>query len=186
MKLSFKNPLIRFLGLALLLFVVWNLLYVQWLEPLGTIDVLAIDNLAWLSSTVLELFGFTLITDNFPDSIQTVGIDGTNGLWIGAPCNGISLFALFTGFVLSYPGPIKKKVWFIPLGILIIHIVNLFRIVCLLLIVYYFPDPDVLDFNHNYTFTVLVYSVIFYLWYVWAEKLSGVRLSPPKTVKETV
>lgn len=38
--------------------------------------------------------GFPVFAGNNP-TIRTIGIDGTNGLWIGDPCNGLSLFALF-------------------------------------------------------------------------------------------
>ena len=37
------------------------------------------------------------------------------------------------------------------------------------LTVYYFPDPEILDFNHTYTFTILVYGYVFYLWYLWSR-----------------
>jgi hypothetical protein len=30
--------------------------------------------------------------------------------------------------------------------------------------------PQYLDFNHLYTFTILVYAIIFILWYIWAKK----------------
>jgi len=115
------------------------------------------------------------------ENIRTIGIDGTHGLWIGDPCNGLTLFALFTGFIIAYPGPLKKKLWFIPVGIIAIHFINIIRIVALSLIVYYFPDPEVLDFNHTYTFTLLVYGFVFSLWYVWAGKLSGIDSMKSKT-----
>jgi exosortase family protein XrtF len=102
--------------------------------------------------------------------MRTLGIDGTHGLWIGDPCNGITLFALFTGFVIAYPGPVKRKIWFIPLGLFAIHIVNILRIVALAFITLY--APSYLEFNHTYTFTIIVYSFVFFLWMLWANKFS--------------
>ena len=34
-------------------------------------------------------------------------------------------------------------------------------------------ETEVLDFNHTYTFTILVYSYVFFLWFLWATKLSS-------------
>ena len=32
--------------------------------------------------------------------------------------------------------------------------------------------PEALAFNHDYTWTVLIYGFIFWLWYLWTESLS--------------
>ena len=71
--------------------------------------------------------------------------------------------------MLVYPGSWKKKLWFIPFGIITIHLINVLRIIGLALTVFYFPDPELLDFNHTYTFTVLVYGYVFYLWFLWSK-----------------
>jgi len=62
-------------------------------------------------------------------------------------------------------------VWFIPFGIAILHAANAFRIICLLMIQLYWPSA--MEFNHDYTFTVFVYSIIFALWYVYATQQNG-------------
>jgi exosortase/archaeosortase family protein len=67
--------------------------------------------------------------------------------------------------------------WFIPLGILAIHIANLIRVISLVILNYY--RPSALSFNHDYTWTVLVYGFIFWLWYLWTEKLSRVADAVP-------
>ncbi|MFC2114186.1 exosortase/archaeosortase family protein, partial [Bacteroidota bacterium] len=50
-------------------------------------------------------------------------------------CSGLKQFYQFIGIILFFYGPWKKKLWFIPLGLLAIHIVNLFRIIFLSIIV---------------------------------------------------
>ena len=158
---------------AVLLYTGWYLVYQEWLKHTTKIDLAVIKNLESSAAFALNLLGYTLIEESEIESIRTIGIDGTHGLWIGDPCNGIILFALFTGFVLAYPGPWKKKLWFIPFGLITIHIINIARIMGLAMVVYHFPDPEVLDFNHTYTFTILVYSYVFFLWFLWATKLSS-------------
>jgi exosortase/archaeosortase family protein len=89
------------------------------------------------------------------------------------------LFALFAIFILSFPGRWLRKLWFIPLGIAAIHAANILRIVSLLLIQLYFGE-EALKFNHDYTFTVFVYSIIFALWYGYTVG-AGFRLRPEGT-----
>lgn len=141
--------------------------------------MMVIRSLEDISSWLLQLFGYQLIPDSHDVSIRTIGIDGTGGIWIGDPCNGLTLFSLFTGFVIAYPGSAIKKLWFIPLGIILIHAFNVLRLVALALILHYFPDPEVLEFNHTYTFTIIVYSFVLFLWYLWAAKLSNASMKQP-------
>jgi exosortase family protein XrtF len=177
LKKYWNDPLYRFLTKAVFLYAIWYVLYDLFLHPQGALDMAVIKNLESLSRGVLDLLGFSTIEESQVDNIRTIGIDGTHGVWIGDPCNGLTLFALFTGFLLAYPGPIKHKLWFLPVGLLAIHLINVVRIIGLALIVYYFPDPEVLDFNHTYTFTIFVYSFVFLLWWVWATKFAPTQKS---------
>jgi len=172
------NPFTRFLLLASSLYAAWHLLYHGYLHDETRIDRLVIDNLIDLSAFALESMGYELIPEPpEAEQIRTVGIDGTYGLWIGDPCNGIVLFALFFIYILCYPGPWRHKAWFIPFGLLTIHLVNVIRIVALCIIVTY--DYAYLDFNHNYTFTVVVYGYMFLLWIWWSRRFAEPLLENP-------
>lgn len=161
----------RFIVLAAVLYPSWYFLYELYILPWGKLDRLVIDNLIMLAGLVLRGIGYDLIPQPPEDvSIRTIGVDGTHGLWIGDPCNGLTLFALFSIFVFAYPGPVRKKAWFIPLGLISIHLLNVLRVVALSIIVTY--DYAYLDFNHTYTFSIIVYGYVFFLWYLWAEKLA--------------
>jgi exosortase family protein XrtF len=176
MRQLFKNPFNVFLFKAFGLYFFWYLIYELWLHPQGAFDAIVINNLVFWSEALLKLMGFRLIpAGSGGDAIRVVGIDGTHGLWIGDPCNGITLFALFAGFIISFPGPVTKKLWFVPVGIVFIHFVNVLRITSLNLILRYFPSS--LAFNHTYTFTIFVYGFVFLLWLWWVNKFSGVRFN---------
>jgi exosortase family protein XrtF len=169
-----KNPFYRFVFTAIGIYTVWFFIYEIWIHPWGKLDRLVIDNLIHIAGFFLQIIGYDLIPGPpSGDPIRTIGIDGTHGLWIGDPCNGITLFALFIIFVVAYPGPALRKLWFIPLGMIVIHLANVIRIIGLSIIVTY--DYAYLDFNHNYTFTIFVYSFVFLLWYLWANKYSKVN-----------
>lgn len=177
LKYITENKILFFLLKAFGLYLFWYILYDLWLHPKSTLDNLVSTNLAFWSSSILNLLGFIAIDSNAvsTDNITVIGVDGTHGLWVGDPCNGITLFALFVGFVIAYPGKIKNKLWFIPMGMLFIHIINILRIVSLCLIVYY--SPDSLAFNHTYTFTILVYAFVFWLWLLWSNKYGNIAES---------
>jgi len=147
------------------LYLLWFLLYDNWLLKDGWADHFLIDHLVKSTAFLLQLLGYTIFS--YADA---VGIDGTHGVLIGVPCNGLSLFALFAGFIIIFPGKMKYKLFFIPIGIFIIHIINIFRLVGLALVVQY--QPESLEFNHKYTFTVIVYALIFSLWILWVNKFS--------------
>ena len=85
------------------------------------------------SSTLL---GHELIPEPVnAENIRTIGVQGGHLLWIGDPCNGVGLFAVYLIFLLAYPGPWKHKLWFAALGLLSIHLINALRIAALCIIV---------------------------------------------------
>lgn len=136
-------------------------------------DQLFIREIINLSQWILHLFGYKTFASKEVNDIQVFGIDGSNGVWIGGPCNGITLMFLFAIFVIAYPGNIKNKLWYVPLGILIVHTINILRIIALALIAHYYPAY--LDFNHTYTFTFVAYSAVFGLWMLWVNKFSKTK-----------
>jgi exosortase family protein XrtF len=173
-KTLLRHPLARFLLLFIFLYTAWYLLYELYLNPKGGMDRFVINSSVWASEHVLKLIGYVTFTTH-SETIRTVGIDGTTGLWIGDPCDGLTLFALFTAFILSFPGPWKHKVWFIPCGVLAIFMINVLRIAGLCMVVKY--KPALLDLNHDYVFKILVYAFIFGLWMLWVNRFSSIRSS---------
>lgn len=168
--MSFFNPqnkITRFFILAVVFYLSWFLLYELLIKPYTQIDESLIGVIISNAALLLKLFGFTTYRAVEADDMQLLGIDGAHPVWIGTPCNALTLFAFFTFFILAFPGNRKQKLWFVPLGILIIHLANVLRVVGLVLISFY--QAEYLDFNHTYTFTVLVYGIIFALWMWWVN-----------------
>lgn len=168
---ALRDPLVRFLATAGTLYLAWYLLYEVWLHPLGWLDRAVIDNLIILAGAILEALGHELIPEPInAEQIRTIGVQGGHLLWIGDPCNGLSLFAVYLIFLGAYPGPWKHKAWFAPLGLVSIHLINALRIAVLCIIVKY--DYELLNFNHDYTFYVVVYGWVFVLWTVWVKRFA--------------
>ncbi|MCB0794327.1 MAG: archaeosortase/exosortase family protein [Flavobacteriales bacterium] len=167
-SVAVRDPLLRFLSTAAGLYVLWYLAYELVIHPWGKLDRAVIDNLIDLSGWMLKVLGHSLIPEPAnAEMIRTIGVQGGHLLWIGDPCNGVSLFAVFLIFIVAYPGPWRHKLWFGPLGLLSIHLINALRIVALCLVVTI--DYELLNFNHDYTFYVIVYGWVFILWALWVR-----------------
>lgn len=190
MKTYLKNPFVKFIlifsGLAILWFSFYYNIYK--LDQLFSSESNTFDlqksisiGLAKYSNFFLSIFGYEPTLDSNTTFVIT-SVKGTfinHGVWIGEPCNGIKVFGLFSIFIIAFPGNWLKKLWFIPLGIFIIHTANAIRIAALTVITA--ENPDALNFNHNITFQVIVYGLIFLLWYWWVQKLSNLSFNKTQT-----
>ncbi|WP_051568597.1 exosortase X [Crocinitomix catalasitica] len=166
-----SNKAARFLTLAAGGYIIWLLLYYFVIKEFTYWDFWINYNIVDMAQTIFTWFGVQTHIE-FDGGMVILLLDGGNfrGIWVGSECNGFKLFSIFTIFLLAFPGPIRKKLWFIPLGLIIIHLANILRIIALILINNYYPQY--LDFNHLYTFTIFVYAIIFLLWFWWAKKYS--------------
>lgn len=173
MKGFFSNPLFRFILFATGLYLIWYVVYEFYLKSNSAFDKIVIDNLVYLTKGFLTTLGYDIVVQSQETFQDVVQIRGSLGVTVGAPCDGIVLLALFTVFVIAFPGPWKHKAWFLPIGLLTIHLINVLRIAALAIIVKI--NPAWLDFNHDYTFTILVYSYVFYLWYIWVNRFSPLK-----------
>ncbi len=157
--------LVKFFIRAFIFFIAWMLVYEGYIAHSRFVDQILVNHLVNFSSGLLSVLGFHVFTDG-----AVVGIDGTHGVTVGIPCNGMRLFGLFVGFIVSFQGKWSYKFLFIISGLLLIHILNIVRIVGLAIVVNI--NPESLEFNHKYTFTLIVYTFVFLLWVIWVKFLA--------------
>lgn len=178
--INLKNKTTRFFVFASILYLTWYVLYQLFVKPHTQIDEKLISLIIANAGFILKLFGFTVYQSTEDRDLQLIGVDGAHPIWIGTPCNALTLFMFFALFVIAFPGSIKRKLWFIPIGIVIIHLANVLRVVALTVINYH--APQYVEFNHIYTFTILVYSIIFLLWMWWVNSsLKEIKTNEEKT-----
>ncbi|KAA9333492.1 hypothetical protein F0P96_11035 [Hymenobacter busanensis] len=156
----------RFLVVAVALYLVWFFVYEQWLAPDGRLDAFLCEYIARSSAAALHLLGFDAAV-LYP---RIVFMQGQAAVIVGAPCNGLVLYMLFAGFIVAFSGPWQHKLVYIPLGIVLISLLNVIRVMALALNYQY--SRATLEFNHHYTFTFVVYGCIFLLWMWWARRYS--------------
>lgn len=100
-------------------------------------------------------------------------------MYINESCSGLKQILQFALLIIFFPGPWKKKLWFIPLGAVILHLTNIFRVVGLAVVMNHWPWYW--EFSHDYVFRPVFYVVIFGLWLVWEERIRGTRYRVPGT-----
>lgn len=169
------SEIFLFLARVLSIYLLWYMLYHLWILPDGRLDLYLSRNIVAVTSAMLQAVGYDVFAFD-----RIVAIGYANGLEIIDGCNGIETFGLFVGFVIAYPGNPLKRLIFIPSGILILYLVNVFRIFFLAIIQYHwYPLFHVV---HDFTFNLIFYLVVFALWAVWAiygkEEESNNRVDP--------
>ena len=102
------------------------------------------------------------------DENRTIYFQNSGFIAINHGCSGLKPILQFLLLLLIFPGPWKHKAWFIPMGIVIVHFTNLFRITGLAVVTV--TVPEYWDFAHDYLFRPFFYVVIFFLWVWWTEK----------------
>lgn len=173
--MNFNKPLTRFFIKAAFIYLIWHILWFQWILPDGTVNHYLTYNTAWISQLTLNAFSsheFSLSpfseenTYLFKDKIPVVLIE--HG------CNGLILMVLFAAFVIAFPGPWRQKIWYVPAGIIAIYLINSLRVIGLA--VNQMVNQSSFEFNHKFTFTILVYGAIFYFWMIWVNRFSGINV----------
>ncbi len=114
------------------------------------------------SKTGLSILGYEYVS-----GYNSLAIIGSYGVIIGNPCVGFGLSYGFGALIVSYPGPWLKKLWFIPLGILIILLINSSRVIALCTEVV--KTGGFLQMEPHDLFNNLIYIFIFLLWFLWIK-----------------
>jgi len=87
---------------------------------------------------------------------------------VNSSCSGLKQFYQWFFLMVLFPGPWKHKTWFIPHGLVIIHLVNVFRITSMVFVTIYVSQYW--DFIHDWVLRPFFYVVMFFLWVWWNEK----------------
>ena len=116
-------------------------------------------------SISLSIFGYktTIIGD-------TLNINHARGIRIIFSCLSLSHMGLITGLIISYPGKISNKIWFIPTSILMVYLLNAFRLFLIALVLIYLPKYD--EFAHYFFTRIILYFGILLLWLTWIKYFS--------------
>lgn len=84
-------------------------------------------------------------------------------------CLGLKQLFIFTGIMCFYTGPFTKKLWYIPLGWLVLTAYNVVRIGLISILTRY--SPGSFEPLHDGVFRYIYYILLFVIWVIWAEYL---------------
>jgi exosortase/archaeosortase family protein len=132
----------------------------------SALDDALCHQLAAASAWGLRAAGWAATTDVVQPRLLV--LNGQPSVIVGAPCDGLVLYALLAGFVLAYPGPARRRLWFIPLGIVALWLLNIIRIIALALNHQY--SPETFEFDHHYAFNTVAYAALGGLWLLWTRQ----------------
>jgi exosortase/archaeosortase family protein len=119
------------------------------------------------TSFVLNIFGEDTVHDGisvfYPVLYRKINVEDH--------CLAIPAMVIFTGTILFFTGNWKNKFWFIPLGLLMIAVINVARLVLLCYTFAHFSERF-FDINHSLIYVVMTYALIFLLIVWWIRKFS--------------
>ena len=187
---AFKDVAI-FMVILLVFHILWKLFVGDFFE------LAAISNSAyWLaeqvyiqSKWVLELFNVNVtsfdeltISERLRRNVFYYA-ENNGFVSVNRSCSGLKQFYQWFFLMVLYPGPWKHKLWFLPLGLVVIHLVNVFRILSMVYVTINLPQHW--DFTHDYVLRPFFYVVMFFLWVWWNEKFYLKKKKPSESVADT-
>ena len=172
---AFKDVII-FMSILLVFHFLWRLL----IRDLFSVQFI-FDSAYWLAGKVFVASVWVLDVFNVNvtafDELSIAGrarynvifyAENNGYVYVNTSCSGLKQFYQWFFLMILYPGPWKQKLWFIPFGLVIIHFVNIFRIVSMTFVTMTIPQHW--DFMHDYVLRPFFYVVMFFLWVWWNEK----------------
>ncbi|WP_421874986.1 exosortase X [Marinoscillum sp.] len=171
------NSILRVFAIrAVILFIGWMVAYHGFIKPDGRANKWLTTKVVQSTKLGLNLLGFNTEyayrNEYENDTSRFISIDNQPVVLVADECNGLELIALFIGFILCFPGPLKFKAIMISIGSLMVFLINVFREIILALNYKFLQET--FDFNHKYTYVFIVYLLIFLLWRYWLNKYSSI------------
>jgi exosortase/archaeosortase family protein len=135
------------------------------------IDISAPFNLLTNNVAKTTTFVLTAIGDEITLNENNV-IRHSNGVAVKIvwACSGLKQMYIFICIMAFCRGPWRKKLWYIPIGVLVVYFFNIFRISFITSVIEH--HPSWFDFLHEQAFKYLFYAVIFGMWVFWEEKIA--------------
>jgi len=166
------KPFLIFIGTFFSVYIILTLIYKVYLNSYSLNDVDGIT--AFVAGNVQQLMlSFNADIDiikSFSSSCFEVWYNNKYTIRIIEGCNAVSIFILFTSFVIAFSGKLKTTLLFIFFGILFIYVLNIIRIALLTVLLFNYPEKE--HFLHGVLFPLVIYGLVFVLWIIWVNKFS--------------
>lgn len=145
-------------------FLVWFFFYSYILQPMG-FDSWMNEFVAKGGHFLVGLFGYNSCIEG-----TSICVNIVSTVHIASGCNGFDIFSVFVCFIIIFEGKWWHKVLYCSIGILILHFFNITRVA--LLAIDHYENLKLFQFNHKYTYLIIMYFVVFMMWVLWIIKFS--------------
>ncbi len=127
-------------------------------------------HVAYVSFSILHFFGSNAVLE----PLNIFRYQNGHTIQIIWACSGLKQAYIFLCILTLSRGSWVKKLWFIPLGLIVVYMFNIFRIAFIVGYVEYHFSSFI--FLHQYLFKYLFYGLIFGMWVLWEEKIEGKKM----------
>lgn len=178
-KVSLKELFSRYafiLDVALFMLITWvfHKLWWQFAAEIKSFDAV-INTANWLAHQVFvasyAVIHWTFDSGAVKELINTIRFSNGGYIEVNESCSGLKQFYQILVLFILFPGPWKKKLWFIPMSMFIMHLTNILRIILLGMVTLWLPEHW--HFVHDWILRPFFYVVIFMLWVWWVERFGG-------------
>lgn len=159
-----EKKLFQYIIRAFAVFIAWYGIYHLYMQPKG------FDN--WMNHAVANgghwlvgLFGYNTCLEG-----TSICVNIISTVRINTGCNGFEIFSIFAGFILIYEGRFWVKILYIVAGVALLYACNVVRVA--LLAIDHYENLQVFNFNHKYTYLILMYALVVSLWLFWITYFS--------------
>lgn len=177
---SIPKEVKRFLKRALLIFIIWKLIYHLFLFNGRIIDKPLTDWSVKGTQKIMQIFYPTsnlMIKEEVTKPPELNGelaymdflfLNNKKIVGVADGCNALELYVLYVGFLLSFPSSIKRIFFFSITGIIAIYFANIIRLAALSSMNMH--SVSAANMAHHYIFKMIVYALIFGLWILFTKK----------------
>lgn len=179
LKQYWRNPSIRFVVLFLglfCLFYYFNIFYMGITAPGNYYSPFLEQHLNYIrgfrhiliaiSAWVIRIAGYQVFTSD--TTLHALNAGGINVVY---SCLGFGVMSFFVAFVLAWPEKsFKNKLLFIPLGLILIQVLNIARFIMITLFWRESPYRSIID--HHTLFNFVLYVILLATIYFWINSHS--------------
>jgi exosortase/archaeosortase family protein len=123
-----------------------NTLVTFWGLDISSPFIFLARHVAELSTAILNFLGWHVSLD----SANVVRHETGNAAQLIWACSGLKQAYIFLCIIVFSRGPWLKKLWFLPLGLFVVYLFNIFRITVIVAFIEH--HPNWFDFIHLYFF----------------------------------
>jgi exosortase family protein XrtF len=147
------------------LYAIWYVVYQLWLVPQGKFDAWMNENVAYGGWVFVRALGYDGCIEG-----TNICVNIVSTVKVNTGCNGFEIYCIFAGFIIIFASKFWKTLAYIVIGIMIIYVSNIVRVG--LLAIDHYKRMHLFNFNHKFTYVVILYGIVFMLWYIWVTRFS--------------